>query len=155
MTSATITINREQLFRNVCQLTLYVSENMKDGDGVSMVERYRVSDSDRPLYSTLEEDAFYDLYDRCQILFRFSDASMDITDEAFIMKVAIPSNLPLSMVSSSLTKALTSLIMAAWFSSKGEAGLQEKYEGQASIDLHTVKSRILSRNTQQITYRAY
>ena len=155
MTPFTITLDRNQLFLNVCQLTLHVTDNLCDTDGVSQVDRYRISEGDRELYDTLDEDALYDLYDRCQILFKDVDSPLTISKESFAIKGNLPSNLPVNMVATAMDKALANLLMAKWFNIRGAVDLQQKYESAAEISLTTVKSRILSRNTQNIPYRAY
>lgn len=155
MTPFTVTFDREQLFRNACLLTLYATENLQDVEGVSQVERYRLGDGERDLYNEIDEGALYDLYDRCQILFKGMEGPLTVSAESFVLAGNLPSGLPESMVAHAMNEALTSLILARWFDTRGAAELQMKYDGQAEKSLTTVKSRILSRNTQRVNYRAY
>lgn len=155
MTPFTITINREQLFGNVCQLTLYATEQLKDQQGISQVDSYLLGETERELYATIDEEALYILYDRCQILFRDTINPVTISPTEFTISGNIPSDLPIDMVALSMQKALTENIMSLWWKIRRQPDLQQKFEVRSEESLMTLKSRILSRNTKQITYRGY
>ena len=150
-----ITIDRKQLFNNICQLTLYATEQMKDEMGVSQVDSYILGETERELYATIDEQAMYDMYDASQILYKGVDTPLTVSAEAFTLKGNIPSNLPVDMVATTMTEALVDLILAKWWETRKLTSLQQEYEQKSEKSLSKLKSRILSRNTNQITYRPY
>lgn len=155
MTPFTVAIDRNQLFNNVCQQTLYVTENLRDSNGVSAIEQYRLSEAERELYDTLDEGALYDLYNTCQILFKGVEGPLTVSKESFVLNGNLPSDLPVSMVAIAITEAMVNLILEKWFDIRGASELQQKYGVLSEISLKTVRNRILSRNTQKIPYIAY
>ena len=155
MTPFCIIIDRNQLFNNACQLTLYATEQLKNEQGISQVDCYLLGETERELYATIDEQALYDLYDASQILYKGTDTPLTVSSESFTLKGNIPSNLPVDMVATTMTGALVDLILAKWWETRKLTSLQQEYEHKSEKSLSKLKSRILSRNTNQITYRPY
>lgn len=155
MTPFSIIIDRNQLFNNACQLTLYATEQLKNEQGISQVDGYLLGETERELYATIDEQALYDLYDASQILYKGTDAPLTVSSESFTLKGNIPSNLPVDMVATTMTGALVDLILAKWWEIRKLTNLQQEYKQKSDESLSKLKSRILSRNVNQITYRPY